>query len=420
MSQKTAFVDYWALAKSFKIGDTVALWGFPDSRTINIPGTVTAVHPGIGFLDVEFPWGNQRVSSEEVLLVNDDFAYVSPQYDTGYKSWDKDMARKREGYKGYSYALPKTASVIDTLASEYNSQAVLANKLACQCKCQGVSEIDAYTTIASTSGLPDHHIRTAVFYTYSAHTDEYAELEKLPKKASKRYEELRGQGMKIKEAIRQVLNEYKKTAKTAIYWTAPGRKYRMDKGEIDDGLPNCPKCEANLQKTNYKKHTKLFICPQCLFCIKPSDIEGLPGHVEESGFGVGPGEEEDLITAALHTELNAFKASLDKENSFYTEAVFSSQPLMTRRDYGITGSKNITSMDVRNTLGSDGIKLIYEEVKDGSTSPVIVEQFMNDFEKHGFQDAVFFLSAKTADGLFDRNAYNRLVEALEHTRARIV
>lgn len=62
--------------------------------------------------------------------------------------------------------------------------------------------------------------------------------------------------------------------RTALYWAAPGRQYLPTKKEVEEGVFTCPKCDTELQKTIYKKRTKLYICTNvdCLFCIKPSDI----------------------------------------------------------------------------------------------------------------------------------------------------
>ena len=82
----------------------------------------------------------------------------------------------------------------------------------------------------------------------------------------------------------------------------------------------------------------------------------------------------------------------------------------------VVASMNPSAIELREVLGSDGMNLLYEEVRDGTASPVLADQFHHDLETHGFGDALFLLSANTADGLFNREAYNRLVDVLDHLR----
>lgn len=326
---KLAFIDYWTLAKNFARGDTVTRWNQYYGTPYETPGFVIAVHPGIGFVDVEFPWGEERVSAEELLAVRDTSFYSPPQYETGYTSWDKDQSYIEDGTANtYNYAWPKKAS-IDKIASDYDRVSMLAYKLAHQCLSNGLSAIESYRVISKVgSDIPDHL---------------------------------------IKDSIQIVFKN-----RQALYWVAPGRQYRMNKTELDDGLPDCPKCGTNLQKTNYKKHTKLFVCPECMFCIKPSDIEGLPTEISEIGFGV--------------------TSSIDNINPTY--------------------------QDIQIMLGTEGVNELYGDIKSGvkDGSQVIIEQFTQDLQRLGFGDAVFLLSSYTADGLFDRDVYNKIASTLERVR----
>jgi hypothetical protein len=47
-----------------------------------------------------------------------------------------------------------------------------------------------------------------------------------------------------------------------------------------------------------------------------------------------------------------------------------------------------------------------------------VTQFAADFKEYGLGDAMFLLGASTADGLFDRAAYNTLVDVLDDVRLK--
>jgi hypothetical protein len=62
--------------------------------------------------------------------------------------------------------------------------------------------------------------------------------------------------------------------KWALYWAAKGRQYRPNDAEYQSGEFSCPDCKTPLKRTHYKLRTKLYVCPNpdCLFCIKPSDI----------------------------------------------------------------------------------------------------------------------------------------------------
>lgn len=63
--EATTIVDYQARAKEFSVGDHVFrfLKGDPWKS-----GTVLAVYPAIGFVDVAWPWGTERVSVDELQI----------------------------------------------------------------------------------------------------------------------------------------------------------------------------------------------------------------------------------------------------------------------------------------------------------------------------------------------------------------
>lgn len=64
MPSKRSFMDYQSRAYSFQIGDTVSpLIG----RGAPFKGTVIAVYPAIGQIDVQLPYGTQRFSVEDVI-----------------------------------------------------------------------------------------------------------------------------------------------------------------------------------------------------------------------------------------------------------------------------------------------------------------------------------------------------------------
>lgn len=78
MSEKLAFVDYWKLSEDFYVGALVQRL-IPSAGDLSpFIGRVTSVHKGIGFVDVQWPWGNQRLSTDDVIQVNPGFARYLP------------------------------------------------------------------------------------------------------------------------------------------------------------------------------------------------------------------------------------------------------------------------------------------------------------------------------------------------------
>lgn len=64
MPSKKSFMDYQSRTHSFKIGDIVSpLIG----RGAPFKGTVIAVYPAIGQVDVQLPYGSQRFSVEDII-----------------------------------------------------------------------------------------------------------------------------------------------------------------------------------------------------------------------------------------------------------------------------------------------------------------------------------------------------------------
>jgi hypothetical protein len=65
--------------------------------------------------------------------------------------------------------------------------------------------------------------------------------------------------------------------KKALYWAARDRQYKVCKNE-NPLKPMCPKCKDQMGKTVYKRRDgisdTLFVCHQCLFVIKPTDMIG--------------------------------------------------------------------------------------------------------------------------------------------------
>jgi hypothetical protein len=80
--QATVYVDYQQRAAEFSVGDLAypLAGGATDGSQA---GTVVAVYPGIGQVDIEFPWGSGRYPVEDVQRVTDIITYTpDPEHTT--------------------------------------------------------------------------------------------------------------------------------------------------------------------------------------------------------------------------------------------------------------------------------------------------------------------------------------------------
>lgn len=71
--------------------------------------------------------------------------------------------------------------------------------------------------------------------------------------------------------------------KQALYWASRDRKYRATMEEVETGNYKCPRCEEiYMRPASYKRENgssvRLLACPECLFLIKPCDIENHPDN----------------------------------------------------------------------------------------------------------------------------------------------
>jgi len=64
---KQAFIDAQEMASHFTVGDTVHYVSPLKMNKVPYVGIVGEVHEGIGFVDVYFPWGNERISPEFLM-----------------------------------------------------------------------------------------------------------------------------------------------------------------------------------------------------------------------------------------------------------------------------------------------------------------------------------------------------------------
>lgn len=233
-------IDYWTLTKDFSPGDFVQKYNPSRNQTLSpFMGRVTAVLPGIGFLDVQWPFGNERVSPEDLVRVNKEFAqYLPPMHDFSYyPGLEQERARLASKLPWKQAELPLGFHL--ELAKAWN---------------RGANEVQAYDVLwhryAATT--PDALIRDEVATVYK-----FAD-----------------------NTLTMFLEEYAR--KNATYWYSQNRQHRATSSEVQTKKPNCPKCGSTMRKATYKmaegQRMKLFACPKDLYLIKQTDILGPGGE----------------------------------------------------------------------------------------------------------------------------------------------
>lgn len=203
-------------------------------------GRVTAVLRGIGFLDVQWPFGNERVSPEDLVRVNMEFSqYLPPSLTFSY-------------FPGLD--VTKTAAAKEWRGIEVPPH--FHRELA-KAYYKGASEVQAYDELWH---------RFASFSDDEAIRDEVSKFYRFAYNSCSLY-------------IDQIAR------KTAVYWAAQNRQHRATRGEVDGRRPNCPKCGNTMRKATYKMdkgaRMRLFACPKDLYLIKQTDILGPGGEPVE-------------------------------------------------------------------------------------------------------------------------------------------
>lgn len=232
-------IDYWTLAKDFAVGDYVQK--YVPSRSGNISpyiGRVTSVLPAIGFLDVQWPFGNERVSPEELVRVNKEVSMFIPPMSTFsyYPGLEQERA-KLASKMPWNTLLP--IGLHEDIARQFH---------------QGKGEVQAYDNL---------------WHKYSSVVDDAS---------------LRKEVQSVYAFAENLTNAYLESAahKTAMYWVSQNRTHRATKSEVSARCPSCPRCGSSMRKTTYKmsegQRMKLFACPKDLYLIKQDDILGPSGE----------------------------------------------------------------------------------------------------------------------------------------------
>jgi hypothetical protein len=237
-------IDYWQLAKDYQPGDLVHKFIVDRGDVTPYVGRVIAVMPGIGFLDVQWPFGAERVSAEEVLKVNPDAVrFFPPTLNMSYyPGYDARPVKKADGGK-----LWRTTEVPPDfhkhLARVFHS---------------GASAIGAYDEMW-------HRFRQA---------DDEAMRDEVSKFYRVAYN--------MVTAI--IIEQARK--KDAAYWAGADRKYRATKSELSSKKLACPNCKGGpMRRATYKmdggERVKLLACTGCMHLIKTSDVLGPGGEPTE-------------------------------------------------------------------------------------------------------------------------------------------
>lgn len=238
-------IDFWKLVKDYSQGDTVQRYspgagGYSMSPFV---GRVTAVHRGLGQVDVQWPYGNERMSPDEIVRVDPKIStWLPPEFDQSYDSYDIQKARSR------------WASANGPLWRGAELPPGFYKDLA-QVWARGHGEVAAYDSLwhrYAAQGISDDSLRDEISKFY---------------RVASNLADLRLQQHAVK---------------TATYWVAQNRQYRVTSEELQARKPVCPKCATRMRKTTYKMdkgaRMRLFACPKDLFLIKTTDILGPGGE----------------------------------------------------------------------------------------------------------------------------------------------
>lgn len=217
---------FWKLAKEIKVGDTVQrLNGDALSPFV---GTVVARKRSSNLLDVQWPFGKERIAADNVVVVD---SQISAYFPPAFSTLGKGHKVAKEGL-WLGKALPP--DFYHDLAKAW---------------AKGASEVHAYDALwhkHTQYGVSDEDIRgeVAKFYRVARNLSD--------------------------ARIRQ------HAMKTALYWASSDRRHRATREEIESKTPKCPKCCTPMRRTTYKmqkgNRIRLFACPVDLFLIKDTDI----------------------------------------------------------------------------------------------------------------------------------------------------
>lgn len=232
--------DYWKLTKEFSQGDLVHKVNVTTGDLSPYVGTVTAVHKGIAALDVQWPFGNERVFPDDVVRVSPEFLrFLPPSFDQSYVTVEIENARKEASASSLWRTRVFSPLVYIELAKKWH---------------KGANEVVAYDDLYRqlAPNVDDESLRDEVskFFRFARNSGDLR--------------------------IQQHAN------RSAAYWIAQNRQYRATSEDIKCGKPACPKCAARMRRATYRmqkgaKH-RIFACPKCLYLIDPASVLGPSGE----------------------------------------------------------------------------------------------------------------------------------------------
>jgi DNA-directed RNA polymerase subunit RPC12/RpoP len=90
-------------------------------------------------------------------------------------------------------------------------------------------------------------------------------------------DEPRGGGFSIMQNLQEDLvkeeqKEREGSEKYAMYWSGPGRTYRLTKLEQNGGSVACPKCRTQMDNERFTRNERMFRCPDCGFKIPTGKV----------------------------------------------------------------------------------------------------------------------------------------------------
>lgn len=224
--------NYWSLAKDFKKGDAVQRVASSSLAISPFVGHVVSVQGPLGLAEVRFPYGVERVHTANLVRVSTQLvSWLPPTITPGVKTARSEW-RTVEVPMGFHRDL---AFVWSRSASEVSAYDDLWRKYA--------------------DRADDHVIRDEIVKFY---------------RFARNLFELRLQQHAIK---------------SAAYWAAANRQYRVTSQEHTARKPGCPKCGTFMKKTTYKmsegNRVRLFACPKDLFLVRQADLLGPDGQPVE-------------------------------------------------------------------------------------------------------------------------------------------
>ena len=64
----------------------------------------------------------------------------------------------------------------------------------------------------------------------------------------------------------------KPRSRRAMYWNAPGRKYRLTTPEQESGVATCPKCKGEMARVPYTRQEQMYTCQGCGFMVPSGNV----------------------------------------------------------------------------------------------------------------------------------------------------